>query len=376
MTLRIVPYAAEHEEAVRAFNARLAQHNLDINLYSTAFWTSHVPAWLPKRPGCDLYQEPFVALDDESMVRGGYILKSQSFLVKGNLLQMADYQLPMSEGIIDRRFINVAVNLYVDALRRQPYLFGLGGGGYHTPVVKFLLAAGWQTVLVPFWFRIVHPNVFLRNIAVLRNSPSRRRACDLLKCSGLGWLGITAIQGIIGKYRHPAGVTYELVGEFSDWTTDGWEESKAHSSLVAVRSQQVVDDLYPASETRFKRLKVMRDGKIVGWAVLLNTQMSGHKQFGNMRVGTLVDCLAKPDDTRDVVACARDCLVADGADLLISNQASQAWCKALKECGFLEGPSNFPFLAAPKIAALLDPFKESAKTFHLNRGGGDGPIHL
>ena len=29
MTLRIVPYTAEHEEAVRAFNARLAEKNLD-----------------------------------------------------------------------------------------------------------------------------------------------------------------------------------------------------------------------------------------------------------------------------------------------------------------------------------------------------------
>jgi hypothetical protein len=104
--------------------------------------------------------------------------------------------------------------------------------------------------------------------------------------------------------------------------------------------------------------------------------MSGHKHFGNMRVGSLVDCLAKPDDACDVVACSRDFLVANGADLIVSNQGSQAWCQGLKACGFLEGPSNFPFLAAPKLAALLDPFLESAKTFHLNRGGGDGPIHL
>jgi len=376
MTLRIVPYTAEHEEAVRAFNARLAEKDLDLDLYSTVFPTSHVPVWLPKRPGCDLYQEQFVAVDDESIVRGGYILKHHSFMVKGNLLQLTDYQLPISEGIVDRRFINVAVSLYADALRRQSYLLGLGGGGYHVPIVKFLLAAGWQTVPVPFWFRLVHPNVFLRNIAVLRNSPSRRRVCDLLKYSGLGWLGVKAIQGVIGKHRRPAGVTYEVVGEFSDWTDDVWEACKTRYSLIAVRSQQILDVLYPASKTHFKRLKVMRNGKVVGWSVLLNTKMTGHKQFGDMQVGSVVDCLAKPDDARDVVACSRDCLVDGGADLLISNQASQAWCQALKECGFLEGPSNFPFLAAPKLAALLEPFKETAKGFHLNRGGGDGPIHL
>jgi hypothetical protein len=376
MTLRIVPYTAEYEDAVRAFNARMAAKYLDTALYSTAFPTSHIPAWLPKRPGCDLYQEQFLAIDDESIVRGGYILKHQVYLLKGNPISLAAYQLPISEGVADRRFVNVAMSLYADALRREPYLFGLGGGGFHVPIIRFLLAADWQALLVPFWFRIVRPNVFLHNIAALRNSPLRRTACDLLEHSGLGWLAIRGIHGIIGKYRHPAGVTCELVNEFSAWADDVWEECKGHYSLISIRNRQIVEILYPAGNERFKRLKVMRDGHIIGWAVLVNTRMSDHRQFGNMRVGTLVDCFAKPDDARDVTACARDFLVEEGADLLISNQAHQGWSQALKDCGFLEGPSNFPFLAAPKLAALLAPFQETAKGFHLNRGGGDGPIHL
>jgi hypothetical protein len=376
MSIRVVPYAAEHEEAVRAFNARLALKDLDRALYSTVFPPSHVPTWLPKQPGCDLYQEQFVALDDESAVRGGYILKHNTFLVKGIPLRLTDYRLPISEGIADRRFISVALSLYADAIRRQPLLFGLGGGGYHSPIVKFLLAAGWQSVLVPFWFRVVHPNVFLRNISILQGTALRRGVTELLRCSGLGWLGIRTIHGIIGKYRCPVHVAYELVDEFSDWSDDIWQQSKGHYLLIPARDRQILRVLYPADDARFKRLKVTRDGKSVGWAVLLLTQMFGHKQFGNMRVGTLVDCLAKPDDARDVVACSRDFLMEGGADLLLSNQASQPWTQALKECGFLEGPSNFPFLAAPKVAALLEPFKDSAGGFHLNRGGGDGPINL
>ena len=376
MTLRIVPYAAEHEAAVCAFNARLAGHNLDADLYSTTFPESHVPNWLPKRTECDLYQEYFVSLDDESVVRGGYILKHQPFLVRGELLRLAAFRLPMSEGIIDRRFINVAVQLYVDALRREPYLFGLGGGGYHVPVVKFLVAAGWQTVLVPFRFRVVRPNAFLRSIAALRTSAMRRGAFDLLGRSGLGWLGIKAIQGVRKKYRRHGRVTYETVDAFSTWADDVWNASKSCYALISMRDRNTLDILYPATDMRFVRLKVLRDRKVIGWAVMLNTQMSGHKQFGDMRVGTLIDCLAKPDDARDVVACARDFLEANGADLIVSNQASQAWCRGLKECGFLPGPSNFPFLASPKLAAHLQPFSEQAKTFHLNRAGGDGPIHL
>jgi hypothetical protein len=376
MTLRIVPYTAEHEEAVRAFNARLAEKNLDPNLYSTRFPSSHVPTWLPKRPDCELYQEFFVAVDDESAVRGGYILKHQPFLVKGNLLHLATFQLPMSEGIIDRRFVSLGVRLYADALRRDPYLFGLGGGDYHVPVVKFLLAAQWKTVLVPFWFRIVHPNAFLRNIVALRNSPLRRKLFDLIGSCGLGWGAIKAIQSLKGKYRLPARVTYETVPEFADWADDVWDQSKDHYSLTAVRDRKNLNVLYPATDRRFIRLKVMRKGKVFGWAVLLNTQMSGHKYFGNMRVGTLVGSLSQPEDAPDVAACARDFLETNGADLIISSQGSRVWGRALKDCGFLSGPSNFPFLASPSLAAHLEPFHKNAETFHLNRGDGDGPIHL
>ena len=183
-------------------------------------------------------------------MRGGYILKHQPFLVKGNLLQLAAYQLPISEGIVDRRFVNVALYLYADAIRRQPYLFGLGGGGYHVPVVKFLLAAGWQPALVPFWFRIVRPNVFLQNIAVLRNAALRRGMCDLLKYSGLGWLGVRGIQGVIGKYRPPTRVTYELVSEFSDWTDD----------VLGAEQRPLFADLHPRSTDRGRPLSRAMNG--------------------------------------------------------------------------------------------------------------------
>jgi hypothetical protein len=376
MTIRIVPYAAEHEEAVRAFNARLAEKSLDAELYSTRFPTSHIPTWLPRRPGCDLYQEPFVAVDDEGEVRGGYILKQQQFLIKGESVQLADYQLPISEGIIDRRFTDLALRLYAAAIRHQPYLFGFGGGGYHTPNLRFLLAAGWKTVLASFWFRVVRPNAFLRNITALRTSSLRRAGFDFLAHTGLGWAGIKAIYSAIGKHRCPADVSYEIVSDFGDWADDIWNDAKHDYCLIAFRDQQDLNLIYPPTDRRFTRLKVMRNGRIIGWSVLLNTQMSGHRHFGNMRVGTVVGSLARVADACDVIACSRDLLEQNGADLIVSNQCSSIWARALKDCGFLRGPSNLPFLASPKVAALLEPFFENAPLFHLNRGDGDGPIHL
>jgi hypothetical protein len=51
-----------------------------------------------------------------------------------------------------------------------------------------------------------------------------------------------------------------------------------------------------------------------------------------------------------------------------------AWLRALAESGFREGPSNY-------LLALSPPFVDAIgganhDQFHINRGDGDGPIHL
>lgn len=374
--IEIVPYTSEHEDAVRAFNGRLKAANLDPNQYSIRFPDSHIPKWLPKRDGCDLYQEFFVAIDDQSEVRGGYILKHQPFLVKGKLAELGTYQLPISEGIIDRRYAIVGARLYRDALRRLPCLLGLGGGGTETIIGEFLRAAGWQTTPISFWFRVVHINTFLGNLSAFRTTTLRRWVLDLLRFSGLGWLGLKAGLTVVDRFNRLGAVSYEVVPEFSEWADDVWNRCKGDYSLIAVRDQKNLNVLYPASNPRFIRLKIIKNLVPLGWAVLLNTPMSGHKHFGEMRVGTLVDCLAGPDDARYVVACAREYLEAAGSDLIISNQANTAWCHALQRNGFIQYASNFPFFSSPSLTSQLQPLEENAAKFHLNRADGDGPIHL
>jgi len=284
--------------------------------------------------------------------------------------------LPISEGIIDRRYAIVGARLYRDALRRLPCLLGLGGGGTDTIIAGFLRAAGWQTTPVSFWFRILHPNAFLGNLSAFRNSAMRRRFFDLVRYSGLGWLGVKAGSAAADLLNPLGAISYEIVPAFADWADEIWNACKQDYSLIAVRDREHLDVLYPAGNPRFIRLKVTRGRTVLGWAVLLNTPMSGHKHFGNMRVGTLVDCLAGPDDARHVVACVREYLEAAGSDLIISNQASLAWCQALRRNGFIRFTSNFPFFSSPALTRRIQPLEENAASFHLNRADGDGPIHL
>jgi hypothetical protein len=369
MAIRIEPLTKDLVPAVKEFNQRLEAGGC----HAYQFPESEIPLWLPRIEDRKIYQEYFAAVEDDS-VRGAYILKHQEFSFRGRILSIGFFHLPISEGIVNRAYGGLGLRLLLDALRRQPYLFALGMGGYDEPLPKLLKGLRWNLFAVPFYFKVVHPARFLRNIQFLRNTRLRRLAMDVLAASGLGWLGIKTAHAFLRRTRRPAGV--EVVDEFGAWADELWNRCQTSYGMAAVRDCTVLNILYPRENRRFIRVRISQGGRVQGWAVLLNTLMSDHKYFGNLRLGSIVDCLAAPEDAAPVIAGATAVLQKLGVDLLASNQSHAAWCAALKASGFIQGPSNFLFAASEKLSQLLSPFGENRTQLHLNRGDGDGPIHL
>ena len=105
--------------------------------------------------------------------------------------------------------------------------------------------------------------------------------------------------------------------------------------------------------------------------------MKNHNYFGNMKVGTIVDCLSFPSFETETMRAAVDTLVKQHkVDLVISNQASKNWGMALTENGLVQGPSNYVLALSKALAKLLEPIETKTSSFHINRADGDGPIHL
>ena len=372
MSFTIQEYAVEHIEAVRQFNARLKQGGVDSH-----FPLTPVPQWLPKVSGRRLFQEYYLAVDEEDAVRGGYILKHQEFWIKDRVFQIADYHLPISEGAVNKSYPQIGAMLLRDAIGRQPLLYGLGIGSYDEPLTRMFQAAGWSMFSVPFFFRVVRPTAFLRNIAFLRRSAAKRMALDLSAATGLGWLGIHAYQEfrVLKEAKVPI-VEAEPVDEFSDWVDELWNSSKERYGMSAVRDVETLRILYPKNNDKFIRLKVGSRSRPIGWVVVLDSQLSGHKHFGNMRLGSIVDCFASVADAAAVVGAARRYLESRGVDLIVSNQSHIAWRRGFRQAGFLGGPSNFIFAASRELTELLRREGVENDDLHFNRGDGDGPINL
>ena len=285
-------------------------------------------------------------------------------------------RMPISEGIVDKRYGRIGVLLVSDAIRRQPLLYGLGMGSFDAVITRMLQAMGFRLKVVPFFFKVRNGFQFLRNIQYLKTTRFRQLLFNAAAYSGLGWAGARIANALLTRNGHRTVVWAELVGEFSAWAVEVWHRCQNAYSMVAVRDARVLNILYPSNDRRFIRLKILDGRRVAGWAVLLDTTMSGSKYFGNMRVGSIVDCLALPEDANKVMAVAAGFLEKRGVDLLVSNQSHPGWARALRMAGFVEGTSNFLFVTSKSLTKLLDEIDPEGNGIHLNRGDGDGPIHL
>jgi len=344
---------------------------------SYQFPESCVPKWLPKINNRRIYQEFFLIIENGSVVRGGYFLKYQGAFLHGKPEMICSNQLPLSEGIVDPAYRKVGQHLLANALRQRPLLYSLGMGGLDQPYPRALSRRKWDLCPVPFFFRIIRPTAFLRNITYLRRSWMRNAILDFLAASGIGWTAIKLHQTLTPGPQIPQdSLKVELLDGFDAWADDIWEENIITNKLILARDSHVLNILYPANDSRFIRLGLAEGGRRVGWAVGLNTKMTAHKHFGNMQLGSIVDCLALPGYEYETVAAMTQRLVAGGADLIVTNQSHASWCAACKKSGLMRGRTNYILAISPELAAKLGPLKETLRETHFNRGDGGGPIHL
>lgn len=376
MALRIARFPEGAEAAAARFNARMRAGGVtDFELPGNPFSKRY-----PEGDDAAVWQQYFLALDQqpekEMEVRGGYILQYQPYAAAGQTAPHAFLKLPVSEGIVDKKYALVGVHVVRDAMQREPNLYSVGMGGMKRPLPNLLAKLGWFVREVPFYFRVLRPARFFNQARILRTSRMRARMCDLLSWSGLGWLGARIVQLRPPRRLADKGCEAMLEPRFDEWADELWERCKGDYLFCGARTSRVLNTLYPVDDTRWLRLHVRRDGKTIGWALLLNTTLVRHKQFSNMRLGSIADCFSAPADARAVVSAATRYLENTSAELIVSNQLHGAWSSALQRAGYVSGPSNYVFAASPSLLKRTGPLEERWREIHINRGDGDGPINL
>lgn len=372
MPLTIQPYLPEHEPAVTEFNQRLLQAGEDENM---VFYRYAKPRFLPYTANSRIYNEFFLAIENGSggtKVRGGYALKTQDFrFPDGQIRPIGYYHHPLSEGIVNKTHAIVGTLLLRDAMQRSPLLYCLGMGGYDRPLPQMLIRLGWTHCPVPFFFRVLNPTKFLRQMQTLRESPMRRIAMDLAAFSGAGW-GASKLFQTYRRLTAPSAANARIheIAIFEANSQILWDEAKHACSFTAVRDREALQVLYPLSEKHLTRIEIERGGRAIGWAVVGERRKD--IKYGNLRVGSVVDCWALSGEFLSVVRAATETLKRQSFDLILTNQSHQEWGNAFQAAGYFSGPSNFLFAASKMLAELLAPFDQMRARMHLTRADGDG----
>jgi len=383
MAVRFVRYTEEHVESIRAFNTRMAEAGVHWQWPDTP-----VDHWVPDNApdghdriapeGARTWREHYVCHDDEGTIRGACAIKPHDWYVKGETVQVVDWHGPITEGVIDNKFMTIGLRMIRELQKRWPLTYSWGHGGLETPMLQMLESMKYLMYGTPFCLRVLKPFSFLRRNNYLRTSTARKLAQDVAAFTGLGWLGVKAL-GIamrLGR-KVPKGLVVEEFDQFESWSDELWERVHPSYSAIAYRDAATMNWLVP--EQGFPkgiRLRVRDGERTLGWAIVLDTQMENDVRFGSLRVGSVIDCLAHPDDAEAVIAGADRFLAKRGVDCIMSNQSHPAWRDAFKSNGYVLLENRRYFAATPALAEAFGPFEETRQGLHMTNMDGHGPMRM
>lgn len=368
MAIEIVPHAAEHADAVEAFNGRMRAGGS-----GWGFYVDPVPEWMPYQAGATTWREYHLAIEDGAQVRGGYALKPQQWLIRGEEAVLADWQGPFTEAEINPRYSPLMLRLARAAAKQYENLYSLGHSEKDAAVLTRL---GWGTLGVPFCFLVNHAAQFFREATYLRNSRLKSFACDMLAVTGIGALifGVLQTYTRLTNRQKSVAADAQVVDTFGDWADDLWDANHAAYTCLAVRDRTTMNRLLPASGWPGGiRLRITVDGETIGWSVVLIKDMHNDHRYGNMRVGLITDVFGHPEQGAAVIAATVAYLRGEDVDLIGCNMTHPRWIAGLRASGFTVLPDRRVFAFSKALKSRLEPLDELTDGLHLTNLDGHGP---
>lgn len=368
MTIAVRRLQEGDAEALARLNDRLEAGGSEHRVY---------PEDLTRNPSSDLELHPvhhalFVAADGDE-VRGGAWLVEQYFWVDGVRHRVGWMKYPVCESLVDPQYAGVPASMFLQLLRKQPNLMVIGMGGHYTPFARLLTGINWESTTIPMLFRIVRPFRVLRRLRYARRRWWLRAAMEVAAWSGAGWV---ANQLLLTGWTRAAGLsgaTATTEADFAPWADAVWESCRGEYPALAVRDARTLDHTNNRSVPNLHRIRVSRGGSDIGWVCAQILPARGTAPyFGDLRVGIVTDALARPADSRAVLASGTRRLEELGADLIITYLSHAAWIEAARRLRFLPGPSTFTFYRSPGAERLLVKGAVGERVY-LTRSDGDGP---
>ncbi len=317
------------------------------------------------KPGSKIFQEQIVLVEDEEYIRCAAKIKNQNYLLKGKIINFQDIQIPISESIIDRKYLPSNLFFLKNLSNLSKNMHALGMGGVDEPLPKILNKLGFDLFKVDFFFLPLKIstlyNIFINkiNINLLKNFSFIFKPLD----------SIISLSYKLNCFKN-RNIKIKIFEEFTEQDTLIWEAVKNDFHLIAEKKAENLNIIYSSERFKLTKLRIYDQEEYLGWLVLKITRHERDKYFADEKTCTIVDLCTEPCNYNIFIKTAKRIAFKDNAGVILMNSLNKEFNYFLKKNLFINSNSNFAF------ASKLENQHIDLNKSWITRGDGDGPINL
>ncbi|MBI5672215.1 MAG: hypothetical protein HZC50_02880, partial [Nitrospirae bacterium] len=155
------------------------------------------------------------------------------------------------------------------------------------------------------------------------------------------WLGMNCLA-------RPKPIQADLQWEeaFDDSYTHLWQSMAGQLGAALVRDRAALESRYGRKIEGYRLLTCRRDEKLLGYCIVKFKQFLNDRRMGDMKLGTIVDCLYDPRESsvlHGLVAHVAQWARQEGVDALLCTASLKSLGQGLLRNGFFKIPGNLNF---------------------------------
>jgi len=188
----------------------------------------------------------------------------------------------------------------------------------------------------------------------------------LATCQAL-WVGLT----IVARHRSSRVEVREEQG-FDDGYEKLWQAVSGHFGACLARDRQYLQRRFGRHPDRYRVIGCRQENLLLGYCIVKTKQFSNDSRMGDMKVGTIVDCLfdpAAPVALQALLDFVVKKLAQEGVHAVLCTASHAAVRRLLRGNGFFAIPGNLNFAYYNRTNVTLQDIP--LESWHLMRGDSD-----
>jgi len=236
--------------------------------------------------------------EDGREVRAAVVLYHNNIFIHGKRRDCCWLDMPISEGIVDRRYSLAIIQLLKAVSRYEPFLMSTGAGPVDKDSFRLLTKLDWRHRVVPFFFYPVKVTKVLLSMSYFKKHAKLRYGALLGAYSGLG----AGLSGLLALSRRCAagfsGYEYSVEEAFDYWADRIFDDCLPDYGVAMRSDATTLNILHPPDKPSLTRLRVRRKGakngagqdagQDVGWILVASKRMKNNHLFGDLPPGSII----------------------------------------------------------------------------------------